>query len=115
MILRYKKESPTTLPNWIVPEILLSGTSPGAIIKYTTNLGNYEQDLLKDLVLTVNKPLKTFDAQKIVLTDTNYARIADTISLDTTQKIIHIKTKWTEDTHYRLVISKDAMSDSAGN
>ncbi|MEP7144586.1 MAG: Ig-like domain-containing protein [Ferruginibacter sp.] len=83
-------------------------------LRYTTSLSSNEQDLLTDLIITVNKPLKEFDIQKIMLTDTNYNKIADTIFLDSTKKNIHIKTAWKEDTHYRLVVSKDAISDSTG-
>ena len=83
-------------------------------LRYTTNLSNNEQDLLTDFVLTVNRPLKTFDPQKIILTDTNNNKIVGTVNLDSTQKNIHIKTKWKEDTKYRLLVSKDAISDSTG-
>ena len=83
-------------------------------LRYTTTLSANEQDLLTDLVITVNHPLKNFDPQKIVLSDTNFNKINNTVTLDTTQKAIHIKVPWKEDTKYKLVINKDAFSDSAG-
>lgn len=83
-------------------------------LRYTTNLSNFEQDLLTDLVITVNKPLKVFDPQKIILTDTNFNKINSVATIDSTQKIISIKAKWTEDTRYKLVLNKEAISDSTG-
>jgi uncharacterized protein (DUF2141 family) len=83
-------------------------------LKYTSNLSNNEQDLLTDLTLTVNKPLKTFDTLKIILTDTNYNKISSAISIDSTKKIIHIDAKWKEEFHYKLLVSKDAIADSTG-
>jgi len=83
-------------------------------LKYTPSLSNNEQDLLTNLFLTLNHPLKTFDPQKIILTDTNYNKINSTITIDSTQKIIKVNTKWKEENNYRLLVSKDAFSDSAG-
>lgn len=83
-------------------------------MRYSTNLSSSQQDLLTDLVLTINRQLKTFDPEKIMLSDTNFNRIEGTITLDSTKKNIHIKTPWKEDTQYRLVIDKDAFSDSTG-
>ncbi|MEO6734332.1 MAG: Ig-like domain-containing domain [Ferruginibacter sp.] len=83
-------------------------------LRYNTNLSNNEQDLLTDLIITVNKPLKNVDPAKIVLTDTNFNKINSVVSIDSTGRNIHINTKWKEDTRYRLVINKDALSDSTG-
>ncbi|MBC7886566.1 MAG: Ig-like domain-containing protein [Ferruginibacter sp.] len=83
-------------------------------LRYTTNLIGNEQDLLSGFIISVNKPLKTLDPQKIILTDTNYNKLAATVTLDSTQKNISIQTKWQEDTHYRIIVSKDAISDSTG-
>ena len=83
-------------------------------LRYTTNLSNNEQDLLTDLVITTNHPLKTFDTSKIILTDTNYNKISGTFKIDSSQKTIHIKTTWKEDFDYRLLINKTAFADSVG-
>lgn len=91
-----------------------TGTQADKKLKYITSLSSNEQDLLTNLLLTVNQALKTFDPQKIILTDTNYNKINSTITLDSTQKIIQINTKWIEENHYRLLVSKDAFSDSTG-
>lgn len=91
-----------------------AGSPADKKLKYTTSLSNKEQDLLTGFLLTVNHPLKTFDPQKIILTDTNYNKIGSTITIDSTQKIIQISTKWKEENQYLLLVSKDAISDSAG-
>lgn len=77
---------------------------------------NLSQDLRSDFELHFNNTLKIFDTTKIVLTDTNNNKIEGiSISLDSTRKIISIKNKWPVDTYYRLIINKDAVSDSANN
>ncbi|MEJ7589082.1 MAG: Ig-like domain-containing protein [Ferruginibacter sp.] len=83
-------------------------------LRYTTTLGNNEQDLLTDLVLSFNRPLKVFDPQKIILTDTNYNKLAGAATIDSTQQNIRIRLPWKEDTHYLVLINKDALSDSTG-
>ena len=72
------------------------------------------QNLVSDLVLTTNRPLKVFDPQKITLSDTNYNRINSTATLDSTAKNITIQAKWTEGTQYLLLIDTAALADSAG-
>ena len=101
-----------------VPRTSAAGGKNAALLdkklKYTSNLTNNEQDLLSDLLLTVNHPLKMLDAKKLILTDTNFNTIATKISIDSTQKIISIQTKWKEGTQYRLLLFKEAFSDSIG-
>jgi hypothetical protein len=82
-------------------------------LRYTTSLENNKQDLLSDLLLTVNHPLKNLDPKKLILTDTNYKTIPTKVNIDSTQKIISIQPKWTEGTDYRLQIFNDAFSDSS--
>ena len=89
-----------------------TGAQADKKLKYASSLTSSQQDLLTNLLLTVNHPLKTFDPQKIILTDTNYNKINSTITLDSTQKIIRIKTDWKEESQYRLLVNKDAFSDS---
>ncbi len=77
---------------------------------------NMQQDLRSDFELHFNNTLKNFDTTKIVLTDTTNNKIEGvTISLDSTRKIVSIKNKWPVNTYYRLIIAKDAVSDSANN
>jgi len=91
-----------------------TGAQADKKLKYISSLSSNVQDLLTDLLLTVNRPLKTFDPQKIILTDTNYNKINSTNTIDSTQKIIRISTKWKEESQYRLLVGKDAISDSTG-
>jgi hypothetical protein len=83
-------------------------------LRYSTSLSNNEQDLLSDLMITFNKPLKIFDSTKIILTDTNYNRISHELFIDSNRKNIDIKAKWIEASQYRLIINKDIGSDSTG-
>ena len=77
---------------------------------------NMVQDLRSDFELTFNNTLKNFDTTKIIVTDTNNNKIEGiSILLDSTRKIVRIKNKWPVDTYYRLILSKDAVSDSANN
>ena len=60
--------------------------------------------------------LKNFDTNKIMLTDTNANRIEGIRYLiDSTRKLVSIKYKWPPENAYRLIINKDAVSDSANN
>ncbi len=85
--------------------------------KYTSVVNkNSPQDLLKNLELHFNNTLKNFDTNKIVLTDTNFNKIeAIRYFIDSTRKVVTIKYKWPAETAYRLIINKDAVSDSANN
>lgn len=82
-------------------------------LRLTNNISSGTQDLLTDLIVTANHPLKTFDTQKITLTDTNYNKLNANISLDSTAKNIIVKVKWPENTQYRLIIDQSAIADSA--
>jgi uncharacterized protein (DUF2141 family) len=82
-------------------------------LRYASSLANNKQDLLSDLLLTVNHPLKNLDPKKLILTDTNYKTIPTKVNIDSTQKIISIQAKWIESTDYRLLVFKDAFSDSS--
>ena len=85
-------------------------------LKYTTAVSQQTQYLLTPLELNFNKPLKKFDATKIVLTDTNYKPIASALpTLDSTNKIITLASKWLAGTKYLLLIKPGAAIDSADN
>jgi hypothetical protein len=82
-------------------------------LRFNTSFSGKSQDLLSDLTLTFTDPLKNFDSTKIFLTDTNFNQTKGTIiTIDTTRKIVSVKTAWAEDADYRLIIDKDAVSDS---
>ena len=86
-------------------------------LKYTSAVNkSAPQELLKNLELRFNNTLKNFDTNKIILTDTNNNKIAGIrYFIDSTRKIVSIKTKWPAENYYHLIINKDAVSDSANN
>lgn len=85
-------------------------------LHYSNNLEFNKQSLISPLILTFRTPLKIFDTQKIILTDTNYHRIANAkINLDSTAKIASIATNWQPDANYILLLPQDALEDSTGN
>ncbi len=84
-------------------------------LRYTSPVTSEKQDLNTGLELAFNKPLKTVDTSRIILTDTNYKPITASFSFDKKQKNILLTTKWKEDEYYRLIVMKEAVSDSANN
>ncbi len=85
-------------------------------LKYSTSLSIIYQDLLNPLQLSFNNPIKNFDSTKIFLTDSSFNKILKTsFSIDSTNKIISLQTKWNEDFDYRLILQKDAVTDTSGN
>ncbi len=84
-------------------------------LKVTASLDNGRQDFLKNLELTFSDTLKSFDSSKFHFTDTNYVPLPGLKILpDTSANKLILSYKWTENTFYKLVIEKDAVSDSAG-
>ncbi len=83
-------------------------------LRYTPSAA--QQDLLTDFTITFTKPLKKFDASKILLTDTNYVAVPNTaVLLDSTHTKVSLSVKWKEGEPYRILLDKDAVSDSADN
>jgi hypothetical protein len=84
-------------------------------LRVTTNLENNEQDLLRNLELTFNLKIATFDSSKVILTDTNFKLVTGyAIKRDTTPATFYMQYKWPEKTAYKLIIQKDAFVDSTG-
>lgn len=84
-------------------------------LKYTTKVATQKHDVLTDLIIEFNKPLKNLDRQKIVLTDTLNNMLPEVlVTPDSTNRNIIIKTKWKQDADYKLVIKKDFATDSVG-
>jgi hypothetical protein len=85
-------------------------------LRITTSLENGEQDILSDLVLTINRKVTKYDSSKIALSDTNFHLIKGySIQPDTSFVNFSLHYNWPEDESYKLVIQKDAFADSAGN
>ncbi len=84
-------------------------------LKYTASLDNGQQDLLNPLVLTFNRKINQWDSSKIRLMDTLFRPITGYhISMDSTQTKFSIQYPWKEKTSFRIIIAKDAFSDTAG-
>lgn len=84
-------------------------------LHWRTNLQNNELDLLGDLELLFNDPLKRFDSSKVRLLDGKYAPLHGyTLSPDTTHKKFSYQYAWTENTPYVLIVDRDFAEDSAG-
>lgn len=83
---------------------------------YTTNLADKQQDILKNLVFTFDRPLRFFDSAKIrFTTDSTFTPVATfTSTLDSTKKILTFQTTWQPGTPYHLVLEKDFAEDTLG-
>ena len=83
--------------------------------KYTTSLANGVQDILSDIEIDFNAPLKEFDESEIILTDTFYKKVSFRILRDSTGQKITLKRTWKPEENYKLIIVKDGFSDTLGN
>lgn len=84
-------------------------------LRYTTSLANGFQDLLGNLTVSMNKPLKAFNNGFITLTDTNYNAISGVaITPDSAQKNLVVTNKWTPGAVYYLLINNKLGEDSTG-
>jgi len=91
---------------------------PGADkrLRYQTNLTNGEQDLLSDLSISFEQPLRLFDSSKLRLyTDSTFTPVSGyTLQKDSSQKKLRLAYSWKENTIYHLIADKDFADDSTG-
>lgn len=84
-------------------------------IKFTNTLERGEQDLLSDLIISFSKPIMRFDSSKINLTDSNFRPAVNyAIKADSNFQNFSLQYPWKEDEYFKLVVQKDAFTDSAG-
>ncbi len=84
-------------------------------LKYAINLENGTQDLLSSLELKFVKPLKIWDSAKILFADTNFIPVKGyKLTLDTSKTILSFSYPWKEQTPFRIIIPKDAITDTSG-
>jgi hypothetical protein len=85
-------------------------------LRIQTNLMNGMQDLLSELFLSFDQPLKTFDSTKIRLyTDSAFnAAPPYRFIKDSTNRRIDLITSWKENTLYHIIMDKDFAEDSTG-
>lgn len=82
-------------------------------LRLTNTLDGNKQDLLTNLTLVSQHPLKKYDTSKIRLTNQDFKPIVNyKIEQDTTGKQLTFVTKWTENTEYNLIIEKDFATDT---
>jgi hypothetical protein len=82
-------------------------------LRYTLSASEGGQDILKPLEITFNRAIKTFDASKIIVTDTLFNPVpGQQVTIDSTRKIMAVSTAWTQGNAYRLILAKDALKDT---
>lgn len=101
----------------VVPNLTLGRNKPAGTdkrLKYQTNLSAGQQDLLQQLVLSFEEPLRLFDSLKIRLyTDSAYNSVNGyRFEKDSTGKKITLVNQWKENTQYHLIMDKDFADDS---
>ena len=94
---------------------LLTGATDKRL-RFQANLINNKQDLLDDLILTFDQPLRLFDSTKVQFSsDSVYATVNNfRLQKDSTAKKIRLITTWKENTVYHLIIDKDFAEDTSG-
>ncbi len=80
-------------------------------LRYTVKSITDKQDLRKNFEIDFSNKIKQIDTTQILLTDTNYNVVAASYTTDSNKLII--KTKWAEETDYRLILTKTAITDIA--
>jgi len=83
-------------------------------LRYTNNLSEGKQDLLRSFELSVEQSLTRFDTTQIrVYTDSGFVPVPRyTLSLDSTRRKITLDLPWKENTLYRVVVDKEALKDT---
>jgi hypothetical protein len=77
-----------------------------------TNLVGDRQDLLGNLELTFNKPIKNFNASTAKLQIKNGATVPFTASIDSTAKTVTFANDWKENESYQLFLTENIATDS---
>lgn len=84
-------------------------------LRFTANINNNQKDLLTDLTITFERPLRLYDSTKLSLTtDSTFNPVAHTAARDTSDKVVTVKTNWKEGTLYHLILDKDFAEDTLG-
>lgn len=72
-------------------------------------------DLQRDYIISFQTPLRRYDTAQIRLAhDSTYTPVPFVLSLDSSQKELHLRSQWKEGTAYHLVLAKDFAEDTAG-
>jgi hypothetical protein len=87
---------------------------PEKKLRFIPQFINGKQDLLSPLELNFNNPLKDVSFDSVMICDTTFQRLEDyKISMDSTRKKLKITHTWQEDLPLYLIITPNAVTDSA--
>ncbi|MFT3936968.1 MAG: Ig-like domain-containing protein [Chitinophagaceae bacterium] len=84
-------------------------------LKFSINLEGGQQDLLSNMQMVFNDPLKRFDSSKVFFTNETYKPIVNyRLQIDSTNKIVTLSYKWPENTAFNLIVDREFAEDSTG-
>jgi hypothetical protein len=84
-------------------------------LKFSTTLSSNIQDLLTDLTINFDQPLKNLDTTKLQLsTDSSFIPVKGSWQIDSLKKKLTLKTSWKENTFYNLILDKEFAEDTLG-
>lgn len=84
--------------------------------RYSVNLEQNQQDILGDMEISFERPIKIYDTTKLQFTDEQFAPItAYQLSVDSSHQKLILEYSWKENTKYNLIIQKDFAIDSLDN
>lgn len=80
----------------------------------TLNKSKRTMDIMDSVKLSFDHPLLAIDAAKIQILHDELVDTGMVVRLDTSKKVIIIRTIWSEDAQYKVVLQKGFAQDSAG-
>ena len=114
-LLAYREAAPITTPAVSLPNTGRNLAATDRRLRFTNNLSGNQQDLLSDLVLSFERPLRRFDSTAIKLTmDSTFKPVSYRLTLDSARKKLTIKTTWQEGAKYNLELNKEFAEDTTG-
>lgn len=85
------------------------------ILRIAANIENEQLDLLKDLELRFNTPLRTYDSARVRFTNEQFNTIPGySFVLDTSRKLLTLRYPWQGNTLYNVILDKDFAEDTLG-
>jgi len=84
-------------------------------LRFSTNISGNTQDLLSELTLSFDQPLRNIDTTKLQLsTDSTFIPASGSWQIDSLKKKLTLKTSWKENTLYNLILDKEFAEDTLG-
>lgn len=82
---------------------------------YSTNLVNKRLDILQPLKISFNHPLKNFEKNQFLITDSSFRPVTDlSLNIDTNSIIVSAFSKWNPGSKYNLII-QNTLTDTLNN